>query len=60
MNAKTLLAKLERMGSLSQIIWMFLAILFFLFFLVTFSDSVLPNNNNVMDWGKVDPKSQMP
>lgn len=60
MNAKAWVAKLEKVGSLSQIIWTFLGILLFVYILLTFSDSIFSNNDKVLNWGKIDLKSQLP
>lgn len=61
MKGKVLITKLERMGSLSHIIWAFLAMLFLVYLLITFSDAIFPETkNNFINWGKVDAKSQIP
>jgi len=61
MKGKSLINKLERMGSLTHIIWAFLGLLFLVYILLSFSDAIIPDNNKrVLNWGKVDLKSQLP
>ncbi|GEO03459.1 hypothetical protein AAE02nite_11230 [Adhaeribacter aerolatus] len=60
MKGKSFITKLESIGSLTQIIWAILGGLLLVYVLLTFSDSLLPNNSKVLNWGKVDLKSQLP
>ncbi len=60
MKGKSVITKLEEIGSLTHIIWTNLAVLFLLFIFLTFSDSLGPSSGKVLHWGKVDLKSQLP
>jgi uncharacterized membrane protein len=57
-SSKVLLAKLEKSGSLNQIIWIFFGVLAVVVLLILFSDSLFPQKGFETEYGTYEGKNQ--
>lgn len=60
MKEKSWMTRLEKMGSLTHIIWSILGLLLLIYIGLTYADSIAPDQNKVSEWGKIDLKGQLP
>ncbi len=58
LSSKVLLARLERSGSLSKIIWIFFCILTVVIMSIIFSDTLFPKKGFETQYGTHEPKNQ--